>query len=191
MHRTLLPETMMTQSLFPTAPGFDQPLAVLKHCHDRIRKQLATLNKLLVHLPQAGADLEAQQAAHAILRYFNDAAPLHHADEEDDLLPQLEASAAGEDAQVLKALLPQILQEHREMETLWRALDEQLSAVSRGLPSTLSEADAGRFAMLYDAHMQREETQIAPMAMRLFSADQMTRLGDAMRARRGVANLQE
>lgn len=182
---------MMNQSLLPTAPGFDQPLAVLRHCHDRIRKQLATLQKLQAHLTKAGADLDAQQAAHAILRYFNDAAPLHHADEEDDLLPQLEATAQGEDAQTLKMLLPQILQEHREMETLWRTLDMQLSAISRGLSSVLSDADAARFAMLYDAHMQREETQIAPMAMRLFSAGQMTRLGDAMRARRGVANIQE
>ncbi|HEV2612422.1 MAG TPA: hemerythrin domain-containing protein, partial [Noviherbaspirillum sp.] len=32
--------------LFDTAPGFDQPIAVLKHCHDRIRKQLATLERL-------------------------------------------------------------------------------------------------------------------------------------------------
>ncbi|MBS0309339.1 MAG: hemerythrin domain-containing protein [Proteobacteria bacterium] len=177
----------MTQPLFAAAPGFDQPLAVLKHCHDRIRKQLATLKKLQAHLPAAGADLEAQQAAHAILRYFNDAAPLHHADEEDDLLPQLEASAQGEDAQTLATLLPLILREHREMETLWRALDAQLAAIATGRAAALSEEDAGRFAMLYDAHMQREETQIAPMAMRLFSAEHMTRLGDAMRARRGLA----
>lgn len=181
----------MNQSLFPAAPGFDQPLAVLKHCHDRIRKQLSTLKKLQAHLPVAGADPEAQQASHAILRYFNDAAPLHHADEEDDLLPQLEATAQGEDAALLASLLPQVLQEHREMETLWRTLDAQLSAISRGLSSTLSEADAGRFAMLYDAHMQREETQIAPMAMKLFSAEQMTRLGDAMRVRRGIAHIKE
>ncbi|MFC3376746.1 hypothetical protein ACFOLJ_12875 [Rugamonas sp. CCM 8940] len=41
----------MSESLIDTAPGFDQPIAVLKHCHDRIRKQLLTLNNLLAHLP--------------------------------------------------------------------------------------------------------------------------------------------
>ena len=60
----------MTTPLLAPAPGFDQPLAVLKHCHGRIRKQLATLQKLQHHLPHAGADVEAQQAAYAILRWW-------------------------------------------------------------------------------------------------------------------------
>mgnify|MGYP003704987797 CR=1 FL=1 len=75
---------MTGDSLFTAAPGFDQPLAVLKHCHDRIRKQLATLDKLLPHLQQYGADQQAQEAAQAVLRYFMQAAPLHHEDEEHD-----------------------------------------------------------------------------------------------------------
>ena len=57
----------MNDFLPDTAPGFDQPIAVLKHCHGRIRKQLATLEKLLAHLPEHGADEQAQQAAQAVL----------------------------------------------------------------------------------------------------------------------------
>ena len=32
----------MSNALIDTAPDFSQPIAVLKHCHDRIRKQLLT-----------------------------------------------------------------------------------------------------------------------------------------------------
>lgn len=177
----------MHPSLLDTAPGFDQPIAVLKHCHDRIRKQMQTLQKLLQHLPQYGADVEAQQAAHAVLRYFNEAAPLHHEDEEEDLLPLLEATATGNDATQLHALLPTILQEHQQMEAAWQQLDRQLRAISTGQSSQLEESDVTRFAMLYDAHMQLEETVIAPMAKRLFSPEQTSQLGDAMRTRRGVS----
>ncbi|WP_241687790.1 hemerythrin domain-containing protein [Janthinobacterium sp. 17J80-10] len=178
----------MGNSLFDTAPGFDEPLAVLRHCHTRIRKQLVTLDKLLAHLPQHGADVEAQQAAHAVLRYFNDAAPLHHEDEEEDLMPQLETSASGDDASQLQTLLPRILEEHREMASLWLALDRELSTIASGQSAQLSPDGVARFASLYEAHMALEESVIAPMAKRLFSEAQMHQLGDAMRARRGISN---
>ena len=53
----------MSNTLMDAAPGFDQPIAMLKHCHDKIRQQLATLKNLLTHLPRHGADAAAQQAA--------------------------------------------------------------------------------------------------------------------------------
>ena len=66
----------MTQLHPDPAPDFDQPVAVLKHCHGRIRKQLSTLEKLLTHLPLSqaetgGADEQARQAAQAVLKYFD------------------------------------------------------------------------------------------------------------------------
>lgn len=172
--------------LFASAPGFDQPLAVLKHCHDRIRKQLATLDKLLPHLEKNGADHDAQKAVLAILKYFQNAAPLHHDDEEVDLLPELQRSAQGPDATVLESILPIILRQHSEMADLWRILEAQLSHIAEGSSAALSHTDVERFQMLYQEHMQIEETQIAPMAMRLFNAQQMHKLGRAMQIRRGI-----
>src|ERR1700737_1987535 len=99
---------MMTHALPDTAPGFDQPIAVLKHCHDRIRKQLATMEKLPEHLARHGADEPAQQAAQAVLKYFDKAAPVHHADEEENLVPMLQSVAQGEDAATLAELVPGI-----------------------------------------------------------------------------------
>ncbi len=177
----------MTDTLFAPAPGFDQPIAVLKHCHDRIRKQIRTMHNLLVHLPQHGADDDARLAAAAVLKYFNQAAHLHHADEEQDLLPMLQATARGDDNDALSEVMPQILAQHKQMETLWHTLRLQLEAIATGAAAALSEVGVQDFTDLYAAHMEKEETVIAPMAKRIFSAAQMAQLGDAMRNRRQLA----
>jgi pyridoxamine 5'-phosphate oxidase len=177
---------MMTHALPDTAPGFDQPIAVLKHCHDRIRKQLATMQKLPEHLARHGADEQAQQAAQAVMKYFDQAAPVHHADEEENLVPMLRSVARGEDAATLAELVPGILQDHEEMDAMWHSLREQLGAIADGSAAALSAAQVQRFSDRYSAHMEREETRIAPMAKRLFSAAQMAQLGEAMQVRRGI-----
>jgi len=176
----------MNDSLIDAAPGFDQPIAVLKHCHGRIRKQLGTLERLLAHLPAHGADDQARQAASAVLKYFEKAAHLHHEDEEQDLIPMLRAVAQGEDAATLAALAPTILQDHKEMDALWQDLHEQLTAIADGSAATLSSSNVQRFVQRYSAHMEREESTMAPMALRLFSPEQMARLGAAMGRRRGI-----
>jgi pyridoxamine 5'-phosphate oxidase len=176
----------MTDALPDTAPGFDQPIAVLKHCHDRIRKQLATLDKLLAHLPEHGADEQARQAAAAVMKYFDQAAPRHHADEEEDLIPMLHSIATGEDAATLAALVPGLLDDHRLMDAAWQQLHEQLAAIAAGSAATLSATLVRDYAARYASHMEREEGHIAPMAKRLFSAAQMAQLGAAMQQRRGL-----
>jgi pyridoxamine 5'-phosphate oxidase len=177
----------MTTTLFDTAPDFDQPVAVLKHCHDRIRKQLKTLDMLASPAVLAATPDEVRQAASAVLRYFEKAAPHHHEDEEHDLLPMLTATAREDDAALLASLKPEVLDEHRQMEQLWQRLQPQLAAIAQGQSSTLDSADAGVFGELYLRHMDKEESHIAPMAKRLFSPAQMQQLGNAMRARRGIA----
>lgn len=174
------------EPIFETTPGFDQPIAMLKHCHDRIRKQLRTLHRLADHLPLSGADIDAKQAATAVMRYFNNGAVNHHEDEERDLLPMLTATARGEDAGLLQALMPGILQEHQQMDAIWNGLNKQLKEIANGTSAALSVEDVNRFSEMYLAHMEKEETHIAPMAKRLFSDAQMAQLGDAMRCRRNL-----
>ncbi|MBC7500190.1 MAG: hemerythrin domain-containing protein [Herminiimonas sp.] len=178
----------MSEPLFDTAPDFDQPIAVLKHCHDRIRKQLATLRKLSDHLPQHGADDDARKSAAAVLKYFNNAAPNHHQDEEHDLLPMLKATAVDQDAAVLTDLMPQILAEHVQMDATWQALAPQLASIAAGSAAMLDDACVSEFTVLYASHMEKEEGSVAPMAKRIFSDTQMAALGNAMRARRGIAS---
>lgn len=176
----------MSNSLIDTAPDFNQPIAVLKHCHDRIRKQLQTLQNLLGHLPQHGADTAAQKAAQAVLKYFDHAAHMHHADEEQDLMPMLQATARGADAALLAAVVPGILADHERMDGEWAILKAQLDKIANGLDTALSVQDVTRFSEAYAAHMLTEENQIAPMAKRLFTDEQMELLGQAMQRRRGI-----
>lgn len=176
----------MSNALFDTAPDFSQPIAVLKHCHDRIRKQLQTLQNLLTHLPQHGADVDAQKAAQAVLKYFNNAAHLHHQDEEHNLLPMLQATARDADASLLAELAPGILAGHEQMDRDWSIIKSQLEQIANGSATALSVADVTRFCDTYAAHMLVEEGNIAPMAKRLFSPEQMAQLGSAMQERRGI-----
>ena len=177
----------MIDPLFEPVPGFDQPIAVLKHCHDRIRKQIRTMQNLVPHLPEFGLTQQAKQGAHAILQYFEKAAPQHHADEEDDLFPMLQVVAAGGDAALLTELIPQIMREHEQLAHAWQVLERQLIPIAAGESAILSSENVQHFAALYAAHMEKEETQIAPMAKRILSAEQMRQLGNAMSIRRGIA----
>lgn len=177
----------MTDPLYDTAPDFDQPIAVLKHCHDRIRKQLGTLERLAKYLPDSGATVEARQAASAVMRYFDYAGVNHHQDEEQDLLPMLEKTVSGDDAALLQKLVPELLREHRQMDALWEALHPHLQKIASGTGTELPAESVKLFTDMYTAHMQKEETHVAPMAKRVFSDAQMLRLGQAMRARRNIA----
>lgn len=177
----------MTSPLFDSVPGFDQPIAVLKHCHDKIRKQLTTLQNLLGHLAQHGNTTDAQQAAKAVLQYFNKAAHLHHDDEEQDLMPMLQATATGDDAALLATLVPEILADHQRMDQAWLTLRPELDAIAAGTGTQLSADGVAAYIAAYQAHMSKEEGQLAPMAKRLFSAQQMEQLGTAMQRRRGIA----
>lgn len=177
----------MTSPLFDSVPGFDQPIAVLKHCHDKIRKQLTTLQNLLGHLAQHGNTTDAQQAAKAVLQYFNKAAHLHHDDEEQDLMPMLQATATGDDAALLTTLVPDILADHQRMDQAWLTLRPALDAIAAGTGTQLSADGVRDYVAAYQAHMSKEEGQLAPMAKRLFSAQQMEQLGTAMQRRRGIA----
>jgi pyridoxamine 5'-phosphate oxidase len=99
----------------------------------------------------------------------------------------LKATAQGSDARLLQDLMPAILEEHHQMDIAWQALNRQLKEIADGTSSYLSMEDVNRFADMYTAHMEKEETHIAPMAKRIFSDAQMTQLGDAMRVRRNIA----
>lgn len=177
---------MANDSLFAAAPSFDQPLAVLKHCHDRIRKQLNTLNKLQAHLLINGADQQAQEAARAILRYFTQAAPLHHEDEEEDLLPALQSSVSDADRASFEAHHATIMEQHQTMAQLWEQLKLQLQAIEASQNTALNPTLVEHFNRLYSSHMEIEENHIAPLAARTLSVEQFASMSLHMQQRRGV-----
>ena len=172
-----------TDVLGTVAPGFDQPLEVLLACHGRIEKQCATLQKLLAHLPQHGSDAQAQQAARAIMNYFDTAAVHHHDDEERNLFPLLERAGQGEWCDVVELLTG----EHDDLAQLWRALRPPLLAIAQGETLALNVAHAERFIALNRSHIAFENERVLPLARALLSAADLQSLGQAMAARRDVS----
>ncbi len=173
----------MTASLLgAAAPGFDRPLDVLEACHGRIAKQCNTLEKLLAHLPVHGADAQAQQAARAVLTYFDTAAVHHHDDEERNLFPLLEQAGAAGACDLVEALTL----EHDELALLWRRLRVGLQRIESGEFASLDEALAQRFVALNRAHLEFENTHVLPLARQILVTADIERLGRAMAARRNL-----
>jgi hemerythrin-like domain-containing protein len=170
------------------AVGFDTPLAMLAECHRRVERQCATLARLVPHLAARGSDAAAAEAATAVMRYFDTAAPNHHADEEDDLFPALLESMAGSDAVCLREIIASLSADHRELDRRWAALRRVLEPVAAGLPGALSADDVKSFADLYARHIAREEGELLPMAERLLADADLDRIGASMRCRRGLVD---
>jgi len=174
-------------------PGFtpinastEAPLEMLAACHGRVQRQCQTLQRLLPHVAQHGADEAARQAAVAVMRYFDTAAVDHHADEEVDLFPALRESLAGSDAVCVVALIDALRGEHRQLEAHWQALRAQLSALAAGDASALQADTTARFIDAYDQHIAREDSELLPMAARLLDERALHSIGAAMRERRGI-----
>jgi hemerythrin-like domain-containing protein len=163
------------------APGFDDPLGMLKACHRRIERQLATLDRLRRHLPDHGCDADARAAATGILRYFDTAAPHHHADEEESLFPRLLAAAPA-----AGPLVARLEAEHGVLAERVARLRPALAALAAGHPAELPEDRVNAAAAAYTAHIAAEETELLPLAQKALDAAALATIGAEMAARRGV-----
>lgn len=185
-HERPIMSPVMHISSAGSAPGvgFDDPLVLLAQCHRRVEQQCATLTRLVPHLIQHGSDEAAREAAAAVLRYFCSAAVLHHADEEQDLLPALLESVGGSDASCLRDMAERLLSDHDRLAVRWAPLRQALTRIAAGETLTLDASQVAEFGRLYAEHIAFEESQLLPMAQRLLSAQALQAMGTAMRERR-------
>ena len=167
------------------SPGasFDEPIEMWLACHQRVRRFAVLLERLRVHVERVGADEEAQLTAASIRRYFNEAAPRHHEDEEVDMFPLLRER--GGDAETL-AVLDRVEAEHLAMTALWRVLDGLLARIGTGEAAWLDPELVSRFAATYETHIEAEETQLLPALQRVLDAADWMTVGRAMAERRGL-----
>lgn len=155
------------------AAGPDEPFGMLEQCHEKLQRMLMLLQRLREHLRRHGADTQAQQAARDILRYFDQAAPRHHEDEELHVFPPLLAQA--DPATV--AVVQRLQHDHQLMERRWPEARAVLEAVASGQAGPLTAADEAildAFAVPYEEHIKAEEQIVYPAAQ--------AALGDAGRA---------
>jgi hemerythrin-like domain-containing protein len=168
-------------SLLPDpAPSFSDPIGLLSACHQRIRGHCDLLQRLPDWIAQHGMDATAQDSIDRAMRYFDVAAPQHHADEEQDLFPLLHTHPALNDR------MAKLAAEHRTLERSWQDLRLRLDAVASGAPEDDLVRHIDRFAEACLRHLEIEETEILPVAEQVLDEDQKHRLGRAMARRRGV-----
>ena len=172
-----------------TAEKICRALIILWKCCTPVTKkffaQCGTLRKLSLHLTNNGCDLQVQQAAQNILRYFDTAGEFHHQDEEKDLFPAMRISADA-DKSHLGNLLERLLQEHIEMREAWDSLRPVLLQLSQGMQVPLARPLQENFINRYTEHIAFEESELLPLATRLLDAQQLLEIGKRMAERRGA-----
>lgn len=156
--------------MFPApAPGFDDPLGMLRACHERILRHGRWL-QAVVH----GDDAAVLTAVH---RYFATAGQEHHEDEEQDLFPLLIARDGA-------PLVNELLVQHRTLDGLWQRL-----APGFGEPRLLQgplAKPAIEFVSLNESHIELENRELLPLAAKLLTPKELAVLGQHMAQRRGV-----
>ena len=166
--------------------GFDQPVEMWLACHERVKRFAALLGRLADHLRRQGADEDAEVTAASIRRYFNEAAPRHHEDEEVDMFPRLRERLDPDADKVVLDVLDQVEADHLEMAGVWKSLDAELSKLSRGAPADLRQETIDRFATMYHHHIDAEERVLLPALKRVLHRSDWTAVGRAMAERRGL-----
>jgi hemerythrin-like domain-containing protein len=173
------------------AAGFDAPFDLLEGCHERVRRTLALLARLVDHLGRKGVDAEARDAARDICRYFDLAAPHHHDDEERHVIPLLLASGEAALVQAARTMQADHLRMHATWQDLGAALRSVQALADGAPPATMLAAlrdQAIGFAELYATHVPLEDDLAFPAARARIAADAMAAMGSDMAARRGVHN---
>lgn len=182
--------------------GYEAPFEMLEACHERVERMLRLLQRLRTHLSTTGWDAQAAEAARDVLRYFNEAAPRHHEDEERHVFPTVLAApdapapphpgAYDGPGTSLHAVVRRLLQDHAAMQTRWVSARHVLDRIARPAPGqwqpldTADEAALDGFASLYASHIEAENQLIYPAAQQALTPARLQAMSADMMARRGV-----
>jgi hemerythrin-like domain-containing protein len=171
-----------------TPPSLEDPLRTLEACHRQIEAALAVVERVADLEALAELDEPARRALRGALAFFAANVPQHSADEDDLLIPRVQAALEGHAGptgllEVLYAEHGLIEMRHQELERLGGELltagrfpaDEE----RRRFLATLSDLQNR-----YRGHIRAEEEELFPLAAQLLQVDEMRALGAEMAARR-------
>jgi hemerythrin-like domain-containing protein len=176
------------------AHHFTDPTGLLSDCHRRVEMFLGTLEAVAqtIDAPPTG---ESSRALESALRYFEQAAPKHTADEEESLFPRLRQIQHPE-VQSAFSRLKQLEEEHRWAAPL-HAKVARLGAQYLAA-GTLSSPEVAEFrtavtslASMYKEHIRFEDQLVFPLAARMLSDADKSAIADEMAGRRNITILAE
>ncbi|GAB6042357.1 hemerythrin domain-containing protein [Endothiovibrio diazotrophicus] len=161
---------------------FSNPLDALRRFHQLNREQCAAL-EALAEAAEGGAEVASLGGpAGEILRHFTAHTALHHRDEEEELFPLLARQTLK-----LADRVHHARSAHQAIEGGWRELAELLRkpAAIAADPAAFA-ARARAFAELESGHCNFEDEELLEIAQHILSRDDLTRIGKAMKKRRGI-----
>jgi hemerythrin-like domain-containing protein len=117
------------------------------------------------------------------MRYFDQAAPQHHRDEELHVFPPL--LARGQPQQV--ALVQRLQQDHLAMASRWADARAVLARVQQGEPiAAADEPVLDAFVALHGDHLRAEEALVYPAARSALADQALAAMSEDMMRRRGL-----
>lgn len=131
---------------------WDEPIEMLYACHGRVKQFCRQLLLLPDYIAQHGCNQAVKNDVQQILNYFNQAAPLHHDDEEKDFFPAL-AQKLPQTQQAIDELESQ----HEALHQNWYTLRDRLQALLAGEVENIEPELIKRFVAGYDLHISIEE----------------------------------
>jgi hemerythrin-like domain-containing protein len=162
----------------------EDAISLLLGCHDRIRHFTEVADRL--NWNQHSPAKDRQEAASAVLRYYEIALPRHEADENESVYPRLrKALPPGELAAANQAMVDQ----HAEIDALiaqllpmWRSIAHD-PALQEDLSAELGRL-VRRLKQLWTSHLGLEEEVVIPAMQRFLSQQDLGAIQAEMRARR-------
>lgn len=160
-------------------PSFDEPLEMLVACHDKIRQFCTQLERLPTYIAEHGVNDAVRTTIDGVVRYFDQAGPAHHLDEEEELFPILLARVPD-----AAPKLEQLSGEHGYLHSRWNAIRDELLALKNGNISAISRIEVAEFTRLYREHAAIEEAWMIPIAATVLTDEEKRAAGHRMAARR-------
>ena len=171
---------------------FSQPVGMLGDCHRRVERFLGVLVRLSSGFEGQRLSDENRSALAGALRYFQESAPKHTADEEESLFPRLRAIADAELAGAL-AEIERLEEDHRRV----APVHDEMDVLGRRwlVEGQLSPAEAARLREVaayldshYREHIRAEDERLFPAAERALSEADRQAIGREMAERRGIGH---
>jgi iron-sulfur cluster repair protein YtfE (RIC family) len=161
----------------------DAPLQDFSRCH----VGFVTVLEASLGLPEMIVTAARSRARAAdMLKMFRDSLLAHHDDEERDLFPAvLRVAQAGAEADRARAMVAQLVDEHREIAKLWKQLEPTVQAIANGYLPQLDSALLHEMVERFNEHVRSEEEEFLPFAQQVLArqAEDMAMLGLALHRR--------
>lgn len=162
------------------APTWDNPIDMLYACHGKVKRFCQQLLLLPDYLEQYGLNEANYQAVWQIRQYFSQAAPLHHADEEDNFFPVLLHYVPTAQADV-----DELARQHHVLHENWDLLHQQLNQLLDKQRIQIDVDVIQQFTQGYAKHVAIEEP-LFDLGRQHIPLSEQKKIGKLMAKRRGL-----